>query len=194
MTLGKAVLGVAAAVAFLGAPRAHAQMITYGDPFWTPNVITGLPPALYPAGWYLPGFGAHYGIVALSPGYSYLCRTYSPFPVASGWFYGHVYAGTCYFPWSGAEYSVRGFEILGGARNYSWYPRSSREASNASHVEAVASSNGAQESDQGLSSVCRAEVNYGKITGQLRDGNCHVAFEGVEIIRSEYEVLRRDSQ
>jgi hypothetical protein len=161
------------------ASGALAQTISYVDPFWAPNVITGLPPALYPAGYYFPGFGAYYGRLAYSPGYSYLCRSYAPYPGIFGWRYGHVYSGACHFPYGGQEYSVFGFDYLTGARAYSWHARGALEG--ATH-----------EAADGLVGVCRAEVNYGKVTGELRDGNCHVAFEGLEIIRSDFDVLTRD--
>ncbi len=192
MTLQSNVLAGIAAVAFLAAPKARAQFINHSDPFWTPNVITGLPPALFPAGWHLPGFGAYYGLVALSPGRSYLCRTNSPYSSTSGWSYGHVYADHCYFAWGGVEHSATGFEMLAGAKSYSWHTRDSYEAFAHSAPTTTEDAQMAEEADHGISRVCRAEVNQGNITGQLREGNCHIAFEGLEIIRPEYEVLRRE--
>lgn len=181
MTSANALLLLAATTAVAGtlAPSG-ADAFPYRDPWWTPNVVTVLPPALYPAGWYGAGFGAYYGAPAVGPGVLSLCRVGAGFPGAPPYLYGHVYGGVCHYPWGGHEHSTRGFDYLAGGFAYGWI-----------RTDSDAWSRSAREDASGLSEVCRAAVNHGAVTGRVVDGNCHVAFEGVEIIRSEFEILKR---
>jgi hypothetical protein len=178
MTLAFSSAAVVATVASVAPSDASA--FPYQDPWWTPNVVTGLPPVLYPAGWYGAGFGAFYGAPAVRPGIIYLCRASGFY--GSPWMlhFGHVYGGACHYPWAGRGYSTGAFDYLAGGFAFGWYRSGYHEWSAP-----------AQEDALGLSQVCRAEVNAGAVTGQIVDGNCHVAFEGVEVIRSDYEILKR---
>lgn len=189
---GRATLAALACVAAVTHfPMAWAQ-ISYVDPYWAPHPVTGLPPALFPAGWYGVGFGGAYGHVAPVPGVSYACRTHSPYAGVGGWHYGHVYGGMCYFPWLGAELGATRYDTLAGGAGWGWAPARPGAWDT---LGGNGPAGDAAERNQGkapdLDRVCRAEVNGALLTGAQRDGNCHVAFGGVEVIRGEYEVLAR---
>jgi hypothetical protein len=148
------------------------------SPWWQPNVITGLPPAIYPSlfvsGFYAPGFGSIYGFPTYLYRPSYLCRSSG---YSSHWQYGHVYNGTCYVGFNGIEENTHSFSYLAGGSHLYW-----------GRSWSMFASSGTRRFEQ----VCRAEVGGSVVTGTLEDQNCVVAFEGAQVISPEFEVLLED--
>jgi hypothetical protein len=96
---------------------------------------------------------------------------------------GKVVGGHCNFGWMGRELAARQYEVAVAAPgSHGW------TAPGAAASPVV----GGQEAGRPLL-VCRAEhktfASHGRHSGRVVDGNCHIGYDGREIVHADYEVL-----
>ena len=131
---------------------------------------------------YFPSFSHHSYFVPVGSYYygglyrhSYLCRS----SYLGGFHFGWTIGNGCHFGYFGNYFFRPSFHIYHGLHHFYWTVP--EFGGLYSYVN--------RDLPDGLGTVCRSSLNGNVITGHIEGTNCHIAYDGIEVILPEFEVL-----
>lgn len=142
--------------------------------------------SFYPGSYYhnsYNGYGGYNNYYTSQP--TYVCRYNSLLGTIIGW----VFGGRCHYGYSGREHTSNSFGWLTGVNRYSWSRPHTGYYGGYNPWAFPTNSDTSASTEAVTTTVCRAEVNGASMVGHVVDTNCHIGFQGLEFVESDFEVL-----